>query len=77
MHIATNSSKFDISKEIETAKVAKSINAISKAGKLIKRRIAPINPAINNVMAIIKIDIINSFSFFIWFPSYILFFPVE
>ena len=35
MHIATNSSKFDISKEIETAKVAKSISKKIKKGDVL------------------------------------------
>ena len=35
MHIATNSSKFDISKEIDTAKIAKKVSKIIKVGDVL------------------------------------------
>ena len=35
MHIATNSSKFDISKEIDTAKIAKKVSKIIKEGDVL------------------------------------------
>ena len=35
MHIATNSSKFDISKEIDTAKIAKKVSKIVKKGDVL------------------------------------------
>ena len=35
MHIATNSSKFDISKEIDTAKIAKKVSKLIKVGDVL------------------------------------------